>query len=95
MRATEIRALAAELGVPMEQIARDVLISHVLHATSAIVATAEATFFGGTALSRTHLRGVRLSEDVDLLADDPTSLGDRLDAELATRLRRLYPGLSR
>lgn len=52
----------------MEQVRRDHLISHVLAAISSNVSTEDLVFFGGTALSRTHLTDARLSEDIDLIA---------------------------
>jgi predicted nucleotidyltransferase component of viral defense system len=58
-------------GVDSEQVARDHVISHALAAISSL-STDDVVFFGGTALSRTHLTELRLSEDIDLIA-----LGDR------------------
>ena len=64
----EWEQIASGFGVGMEQVRRDHLISHLLAAISAGVSTDELTFFGGTALSRTHLADARLSEDIDLIA---------------------------
>lgn len=64
----EWAAVAERFGVDMEQVRRDHLISHVLAALAAGVSSDDLLFFGGTALSRTHLADARLSEDVDLLA---------------------------
>lgn len=61
----EIEEVAARFGVATSQVWRDHLISHVLAAIAQTVETTDLIFFGGTALSRTHLRGVRLSEDID------------------------------
>jgi predicted nucleotidyltransferase component of viral defense system len=58
---------AERFGVAEEQVRRDHLISHALAAISASCAD-DVTFFGGTALSRTHLAHARLSEDIDLIA---------------------------
>jgi len=49
----EWAAVADELGVDLEQVRRDHLISHVLAAIAEGVATDDLVFFGGTALSRT------------------------------------------
>lgn len=54
-------------GVAEEQVRRDHVISHVLAAISADCPD-DVIFFGGTALSRTHLGQARLSEDIDLIA---------------------------
>lgn len=87
MSTASIRQHAARLGVPESQIVRDVLISHAL---VALEGEEGFVFFGGTALCRTHLPGFRLSEDIDLLADDASALRDRLDA-VPGRIRRHYP----
>jgi predicted nucleotidyltransferase component of viral defense system len=64
----EWEQVASRFGVAMEQVLRDHLISHVLAAISSSVLSDELVFFGGTALSRTHLADARLSEDIDLIA---------------------------
>jgi predicted nucleotidyltransferase component of viral defense system len=51
----EWQQVASRFGVGMEQVRRDHLISHVLAAISCDVSTDALVFFGGTALSRTHL----------------------------------------
>lgn len=56
--------IAQIFGVAEAQIKRDFLISWVLHAIAQ--ATDDVLFFGGTALSRTILPNLRLSEDIDL-----------------------------
>jgi hypothetical protein len=71
---------ADRFGVSDEQVRRDHAISHVLAAVSDEFAS-DVIFFGGTALSRTHLVHARQSEDIDLLA-----LGPRM--EFAARLTR-------
>lgn len=63
----ELRREAERFGVAEEQVRRDHLISHLLAAISRSCAD-DVIFFGGTALSRTHLAHARLSEDVDLIA---------------------------
>jgi hypothetical protein len=53
-------------GVARDQIEHDFTISHVL---AALAPHADLfVFYGGTALSRTILDGLRLSEDIDLLS---------------------------
>lgn len=64
----EWAAVAERFGASLEQVRRDHLISHVLAALANGVPTDQLLFFGGTALSRTHLTDARLSEDIDLVA---------------------------
>ena len=71
---------AARFGVADEQVRRDHAISHILAGLSKHL-RADVMFFGGTALSRTHLITARLSEDIDLIA-----LGNR--AETVERLTK-------
>lgn len=66
----ELREIAEQFGVADEQVRRDHLISHVL---AAIEGVAGVVFFGGTALTRTVLPDLRLSEDIDLIAVRPRS----------------------
>lgn len=87
----QVQQVAAQLGVSEGQIARDMLISHALYA---LRDEAGLIFFGGTALCRSYLAGFRLSEDIDLLADDATALRRRLTDLLPEALRRHYPGTS-
>ena len=65
---TDMERVASTFGVGMEQVRRDHLISHVLAAIATDISTYDVVFFGGTALSRTHLAEARLSEDIDLIA---------------------------
>lgn len=74
----DLQREAARFGVADDQVRRDHAISHILGAISANLPD-DMVFFGGTALSRTHLVHARLSEDVDLIA-----LGNR--SEIAQRL---------
>lgn len=60
---TEFARRAAALGVAPRQIARDHLLSHLIHGLSRV---SGVVFVGGTALNRTHLADLRLSEDLDL-----------------------------
>ena len=79
---------ADRFGVSDEQVRRDHAISHVLAVVSEEFAD-EVIFFGGTALSRTHLVHARLSEDIDLLASTPRAeLADRLTKAISSRLLR-------
>jgi predicted nucleotidyltransferase component of viral defense system len=80
----------AQFGVGPEQVVRDHVISHVLAAISE-VSIDDVLFFGGTALSRTHLPELRLSEDIDLIAlDDRTLVGQRIEESIVRRLRRTF-----
>ena len=62
---------------------RDHLISHILAALPAISGLADAPFIGATFLCRTHLDGLRVSEDVDLLTWDVGEGADSLVRHLA------------
>jgi predicted nucleotidyltransferase component of viral defense system len=87
----EIRKRAEEWGTPMEQILRDHLISHLLHA---LRDAGRVVFFGGTALNRTFVEGRRLSEDIDLYLthENPPSHDDVVVA-LQTGTEREFPEL--
>lgn len=75
-------------GVEEAQVRRDHVISHALAALSQ-VDTDALIFFGGTALSRTHLPAHRLSEDIDLLAvGSRDAVAQEIEAALITGLRR-------
>ena len=63
---------ATRFGVAPDQIDHDHVISHLLAALA--THASQFTFYGGTALSRTFLPDLRLSEDIDLL-----SAGSRRD----------------
>ncbi len=80
-------AQQAHFGVAREQVQHDFVISHLL---AALAPHAEHfVFFGGTALSRTHLDGLRLSEDIDLLSVGPRAPVARLlDAAIRDDLER-------
>lgn len=90
----EASTWAARLGVDAMQVARDHLVSCILAWLAADQVAAHVTFIGGTALARTHLDGLRVSEDIDLLADDPRLVATAFADRLAAGLRREYPGLS-
>lgn len=81
----ELASVAERFSVADEQVQRDHAISHLL-AALARGAADHVVFFGGTALSRTHLVDLRLSEDVDLIA-----VGNRTDAARAV-MRALDTG---
>ena len=85
----ETRALA--YGVDVSQIRRDHLVSHILHTLPDDIDAVR--FFGGTALTRSHLVASRLSEDVDLLVDDHRESAARLSEVLPVQLRSEFPGL--
>lgn len=70
----DLQRVTEKFGVPVEQVIRDHAISHVLAGISASN-KADVIFFGGTALSRTHITEGRLSEDIDLIA-----IGNREEA---------------
>ncbi|MBS1674197.1 MAG: nucleotidyl transferase AbiEii/AbiGii toxin family protein [Actinobacteria bacterium] len=83
-------AVEGRFGVAAEQVVRDHVISHALAAIASI-GTDDVVFFGGTALSRTHLAGVRLSEDIDLIArSERAEVGDRIEAAIVARFRRTF-----
>lgn len=66
----EMIDIQTQFGVDEEQVRRDHAISHTLAALSDIDSE-HLVFFGGTALSRTLLPELRLSEDIDLIALAP------------------------
>lgn len=89
--ADEWAHMAAAFGVDIEQVRRDHLISHVLAAIADGVSTDEIVFFGGTALSRTFLTDVRLSEDIDLIALAPRGqVADQIEAIVRRGLARTH-----
>lgn len=85
----EIRDRATSLGVPESQVRRDHLLSHLIQGLTGVD---EVVFVGGTALNRTHLQDVRLSEDADLHLLDGTS--DDLIDHLISAVRLEFPGLT-
>ena len=70
----DLERVSRIFNVDETQVLRDHAISHVLAGLSTEMLD-ELLFFGGTALSRTHLVNGRLSEDIDLIA-----LTDRCEA---------------
>lgn len=85
----EIRDLATRRGVPEVQIRRDHLLSHLI---AALPLEERVVFIGGTALNRTHLPDVRLSEDLDvhLIAGK----AEDLIMGLIQDVRLEFPGIS-
>lgn len=89
LSADDLSYVADLFGVPEAQIRRDHAISHVLAVIAAQLPDA-VIFFGGTALSRTHLIHARLSEDIDLISTGPRrETADALVRALDTGLMRV------
>ena len=90
----ELAEVAAAFGASDAQVRRDHLISHLLAAMADLAPA--VTFFGGTALARTHPSdpdaGARLSEDIDLYVHERRAVAALLDERLPQRLRREFPG---
>ncbi len=83
--------MAQQFGVDLEQVRRDHLVSHVLAAIAEAVPSDELVFFGGTALSRTHLTDARLSEDIDLVALAPrTQVAQDIERAVRKGLARTH-----
>lgn len=91
----ELDAVAARFGVAPEQARRDLLISHVLGSIAAHFDHNSILFIGGTALARTHLPYLRLSEDVDLIAlATRAKVAAEAEQVLPRGLARQFPALS-
>ncbi|SDH56178.1 nucleotidyl transferase AbiEii/AbiGii toxin family protein [Microbacterium pygmaeum] len=87
-------AIEARFGVAPEQVVRDHVISHALAAIASL-GTDDVVFFGGTALSRTHLTDLRLSEDIDLIAlGDRREIGDRIESAITRQFQRSFGAVS-
>ncbi len=90
----ELADVATAFGVADTQVRHDHLISHVLSAVASLALP--LTFFGGTALARTHIcdpaAGARLSEDIDLYSPQRRTVAAALDDRLPSLLRREFPG---
>lgn len=85
----DLARVKQQFGVADAQVRRDHLISHVLAAISD--AQADVVFFGGTALARTILNDVRLSEDIDLIAViDRNATGIALRDGITNSLRSTF-----
>lgn len=80
-------------GATLEQIRHDFVISHVLAALAPV--SDRFIFYGGTALSRTFLRDLRLSEDIDLLSVGPRAPAARaIDEAMRLGLERDFGKLT-
>ena len=78
---TERDQWASRFGVAATQIDHDFAISHLLAALNPLAD--RFVFYGGTALSRTFLPDLRLSEDIDLLSNGARrDVAPLLDQEL-------------
>jgi predicted nucleotidyltransferase component of viral defense system len=87
----EIGRVISEFGVSTEQVLRDHAISHVLGALTGMDGADDLVFFGGTALSRTFLPTLRLSEDIDLLFHGRRAdIAERIQIAVARGLRRSH-----
>ncbi|MCP4964187.1 MAG: nucleotidyl transferase AbiEii/AbiGii toxin family protein [bacterium] len=88
----EISKFVIRFGTPEAQIDRDHLISHTVAGLAALPRHLQAhiVFFGGTALCRTWLPDLRLSEDIDLIVD-AANLDHDLTKQLSRTLRREFP----
>lgn len=81
-------AVEHQFNVGARQVVRDHVISHAL-AAIATAAQDEVLFFGGTALSRTLLPKLRLSEDIDLIAlGSRREIGERIQTAITRRFVR-------
>lgn len=83
LSASDLSVTMATFGVAEEQVLRDHVISHTLAALTRIDHE-RLLFFGGTALARTHLPDLRLSEDIDLIALSPRAALARDIQEVVT-----------
>lgn len=87
----EAAAVRDRFGVADTQVLRDHAISHVLAALSAAGLADALLFIGGTALSRTHLPELRLSEDIDLITtEDRSVVGPAIEQAVARGLQRSH-----
>lgn len=87
-------AVQLRFGVAEAQVIRDHAISHIL-AAIADTGTDGVVFFGGTALARTHLTDLRLSEDIDLIAvGDRREAAEHIEGAIRRRLRRTLGSVS-
>ncbi len=85
----DLQAVQDAFGVDEAQVRRDHVISHCLAALTAI-SDDRLIFFGGTALARTRLPDLRLSEDIDLIARAPrTDIAQEIQDVLTMTLRPL------
>ncbi|WP_332664024.1 nucleotidyl transferase AbiEii/AbiGii toxin family protein [Aeromicrobium sp.] len=91
----DLDAVAAKFAVGTEQVRRDHLISHILGALTTMEGADDLTFFGGTALSRTYLPNLRLSEDIDLITRGRRGdMAEAIQATIARGLQRSHGTIS-
>jgi predicted nucleotidyltransferase component of viral defense system len=87
----DLRRVQEQFGVLPSQVRRDHAISHVLAAIARMDAADDLVFFGGTALARTLLPSLRLSEDIDLIARTRRSdCAQRIERAIDDGLRRSH-----
>lgn len=89
----DLAEVGATFGVAEQQVRRDHLIGHML-AALATLDEPSLVFFGGTALTWTHLPTGRLSEDIDLFVVGRARVAATIESTLPRRLRREFPGTS-
>lgn len=91
LQPADIDQVRAEFGVAEEQVRRDHAISHILAALSVMPDFENLVFFGGTALSRTYLPTLRLSEDIDLITRaERNDVAGRIERTLPRALQRSH-----
>jgi predicted nucleotidyltransferase component of viral defense system len=86
----DLAEVGATFGVAEQQVRRDHLIGHML-AALATLDEPSMVFFGGTALTWTHLPTGRLSEDIDLFVVGRARVAATIESTLPRRLRREFP----
>ena len=90
-RISDLQSVADDFGVALEQVRRDHAISQILSALSTSEVAPSLTFYGGTALSRTLLPKLRLSEDIDLIASaDRIETARAIEAAIGPHLARTH-----
>lgn len=75
----DLAEVSSTFAVAEQQVRRDHLIGHALAALQS-VDLSTLVFFGGTALSWTHLPTGRLSEDIDLYVADRSAAAAVIDS---------------
>jgi predicted nucleotidyltransferase component of viral defense system len=87
----ELRRFAHDFAVARAQVDRDHAISHALAAVAESQVADQVVFYGGTALSRTLLPMLRLSEDIDLIArGERGETATSIERRVIERLRRTH-----
>lgn len=91
LAADDASRVARQFGVSHQQVERDHAISHVLAFLASLPESKHLTFFGGTALARTDLPDLRLSEDIDLLVTGRRqTVAQAIESRLARHLARTF-----